>query len=176
NKYGSELVPGYIPRRGWYFRVESSGAIKTRVVNAAQTGTSLVSDTGLGVVEVGTWAHMATTYEYVADGSSKIRLYLNGELVGGTDTAVGPINIISDWPAWIGAYQYNAEMYSSYFDGVIDDVRIYNQTLSSAEINMIYGDSHIGCFEIPAGDYNEDCKVDLADFAILSSSWLECVK
>ncbi|MCK4629209.1 MAG: hypothetical protein KAT56_09405 [Sedimentisphaerales bacterium] len=135
NKYGSELVSGYIARRGWYFRVESSGAIKTRVVNPNQNGTSLVSDPCLGVVEIGTWAHMATTYEYVADQTSKIRLYLNGSLVGSSDTARGPINIISDWPAWIGAYQYNTAVYSSYFDGEIDDVRIYSRVLSATDIS-----------------------------------------
>ena len=134
NKYGSELVPGYIPRRGWYFRVEPTGAIKTRVAQPDESGTSLVSETGLGVVEVGTWAHMATTYEYVASGTSKIRLYLNGDLVGSTDTAVGPVNTISDWPARIGVYQYNTESYSRYFDGLMDDVRIYDHTMTGAEV------------------------------------------
>jgi hypothetical protein len=30
------------------------------------------------------------------------------------------------------------------------------------------------CTQRPAGDLNYDCKVDLADFAILANNWLEC--
>jgi len=137
NKYGSELISGYTPYRGYYFRVEPSGAIKTRVVKAPNDGTSVVSDPALGVVEVGTWTHVATTYEYVADGSSLIRLYLNGELVGGSDTAHGPIKINPERAAWIGAYQYNMDEYSRYFDGLMDDVRIYNNAMSAAEIRSM---------------------------------------
>ena len=59
-------------------------------------------------------------------------------------------------------------------DGLIDDLRIYNYALSSGEIMAIYNDSPLVCSELPDGDYNEDCKVDLLDFAILSSDWLEC--
>ena len=136
NKYGSDWTTGNVKHRGYYFRVNTDGTIKTRVVNAAQTGTSISSDSEL-VVETDVWAHVSTTYEYVADGSSLIRLYINGELVGGTDEAVGPINIIPDRAAWIGGYQYNAEKYSRYFDGSMDDVRIYNNAMTPEEISAM---------------------------------------
>ncbi|MCK4628041.1 MAG: hypothetical protein KAT56_03500 [Sedimentisphaerales bacterium] len=60
-------------------------------------------------------------------------------------------------------------------DGLLDDLRIYDYAMSLGEIMAIYSNSQFVCSEIPDGDYNEDCKVDLLDFAILSSSWLDCV-
>ena len=168
NKYGSYDDNS---NRGYYFNVFPDGKLKARVVQGTN-GTSVFTDGP--VIEVGNWYHVAATYKYVTNGTSEVRLYVNGELEGGSDIAVGPINDIPNEPVKIGNYEFGGSV-SYYFDGLMDDVRIYNQTMSPAEINMIYGGSQVGCSEIPAGDYNEDCKVDLLDFAILSSDWLECV-
>lgn len=66
------------------------------------------------------------------------------------------------------------------FEGLIDDVRIYNYALDPNEISLLYEGSPIPapreeyvCFEYPAGDLNEDCQVDFVDFAIFANHWLE---
>jgi hypothetical protein len=69
------------------------------------------------------WSHMATTY----DGAN-LRLYINGVLRS-TKAVTGSI-ITSGNPLKIGG---NA-IWGEYFAGQIDEVRIYNRTLSATEI------------------------------------------
>ena len=128
NKYGKE---GGTTNRGFYFRITPEGGLKTRVVNAAQSGVTVESDINLGVVEVGSWAHVATTYEYVAEGTSKVRQYINGSLVGESDTMPGPMNINPE-TVKIGRYFYGSSLFDTM--GMMDDVRIYNDAMSAADI------------------------------------------
>ena len=69
-----------------------------------------------------TWAHLAATY----DGSA-LRFYINGALVT-TKAAIGSITT-TNLPLHIGGDALN-----EWFNGRIDDVRIYNRTLTQAEI------------------------------------------
>jgi len=68
------------------------------------------------------WTHLAVTY----DGAA-IRLYVNGLLVG-TQVASGAIEVNAN-PLWIGG-----NTYSEYFQGLIDEVRIYNRALNQTAI------------------------------------------
>jgi hypothetical protein len=65
------------------------------------------------------------------------------------------------------------------FHGLIDDVQIYNYALTSTDISVLYDGLSIlppsmdyECFNIPVGDLNEDCRVDISDFKLLSKNWL----
>ncbi|MHA2305131.1 MAG: LamG domain-containing protein, partial [Candidatus Hodarchaeales archaeon] len=69
------------------------------------------------------WYHVAGTY----DGSI-MRLYLNGELVGSHE-----VSGIS----W-GWNQVDLSHAGEALDGLLDEVAIYNRTLSAEEINAIY--------------------------------------
>ena len=68
------------------------------------------------------WRHIAGTY----DGSTMM-LIVNGTYEG-EDTTVN-FNYLNTQDAWIGSSSGVEE-----FDGIIDEVRIYNRTLSSGEI------------------------------------------
>ena len=68
------------------------------------------------------WSHLTLTSD-----SKDLRLYVGGTLV---DTAVAKSAQSSDSPLRIGGNQVN-----KYFDGAIDEVRIYNRALSAAEID-----------------------------------------
>jgi chitodextrinase len=78
---------------------------------------------GPGALALSTWTHVATTY----DGSS-FRFYVNGSqvatmpLVGQVRTSNGPLRIGGNtvWAEW--------------FQGQIDDLRIYNRALSASEV------------------------------------------
>jgi len=120
------------------------------------------------------WHMFALSYSSV-DG---LELYIDGSLAGShPDIKGAAFNPDSD--IYVGGRcDLDVDRFYGNLDandGLLDDLRIYDYALSSGEIMAIYSDSQFVCSEIPAGDYNEDCKVDLADFAILSSSWLECV-
>jgi len=77
---------------------------------------------GTSALPANTWSHMATTY----DGSA-VRLYVNGALVA-TKPAIGSI-VTTNLPLHIGGDALN-----EWFSGRLDDVRVYNRTLTQAEI------------------------------------------
>ncbi len=72
---------------------------------------------------VNTWTHVALTY----DGTT-IRLFVNGTQVASTPQT-GAISTTND-PLWIGGNS----PYGEYFEGLIDEVRVYNRALSAADI------------------------------------------
>lgn len=68
------------------------------------------------------------------DGSD-VRLYLDGELVD-TDSRTGNITNTDSPDTVIGTDSY--QITTRQFDGIIEDVRIYNRALSPAEVATIY--------------------------------------
>ena len=98
-------------------------------------GTDCIKNTtAFGSISPNIWYHIVMTY----DGSSTaagMRLYIGGvdsTVVGGTTISSSPLNnqtlIIGQNPSSGG----------SYFDGKIDDVRIYSRALSASEIRRLY--------------------------------------
>jgi hypothetical protein len=81
---------------------------------------------GLRAEAVGRWTHLAVSY----DGGA-VRLYINGVQVSHR-RASGPIRRTTD-PLWIGGNR----PYGEYFDGVIDDVLVYDRALSAAEVRSV---------------------------------------
>jgi hypothetical protein len=73
---------------------------------------------------LGTWAHVAVTY----DGATQ-RLYVNGALVA-SRAQTGNM-AVSASPLRIGG---NAAWAGEFFQGLIDDVRVYGRALSATEI------------------------------------------
>ena len=97
-----------------------------------KNGTDIPSNT---VIEANRWYHVAGTLD--ADGESKI--YINGVL---DNSATGSSKEYFIGPASIGAYQNN----SRFFNGMIDDVRIFNHILSEAEIQeIVESDQGLAC-------------------------------
>lgn len=78
-----------------------------------------------------TWHHFAGTY----DGANLV-LYIDGERIA-SEQFSGSINQTDD-PINIGR---NAEVTDRFFAGVIDEVRLYNITLTEAQIKAIYNDT-----------------------------------
>ena len=74
-------------------------------------------------VPVNRWSHLALTY----DGGT-LRLYLNGSQVSSRATT-GTIRRTTD-PLWIGGNH----PYGEYFQGLIDEVRIYDRVLSAPDV------------------------------------------
>lgn len=77
---------------------------------------------------VGTWHHFAGTYSPSSGGA----VYLDGNLVG-TKSANGAIVYSRSYPLNIGRYSGGV-----YFDGQIDDVRIYATALSADDVKELY--------------------------------------
>jgi chitodextrinase len=78
---------------------------------------------GSSPLPLGQWSHVATTYD-----GSVLRLYVNGEQV--SSRAIGGNVALSGGPLRIGG---NA-VWNEWFQGQIDDVRVYRRSLSAAEL------------------------------------------
>jgi glucose/arabinose dehydrogenase len=86
-------------------------------------GAAEVEARGAGRLTTGVWTHLAATY----DGAA-IRVYVNGALSGSTSTS-GAIAVSS------GAFRIGGNaVWSEFFAGLIDDLRLYNRALSATEI------------------------------------------
>ncbi len=85
-------------------------------------GSKTLLDTGKWYFIVGVW-----------DGTT-IKIYLNGELKNSKKVSATIGNYDSD--LFIGTYGGDISRYA--FKGIIDDIAIFNEALSSAEIEQIY--------------------------------------
>ena len=79
--------------------------------------------TGTSALPLNAWTHVAVTF----DGAN-LRLYVNGTLV--RMTAIGGSIIASTGALRIGGNS----IWPEWFNGQIDDVRIYNRALSAGEV------------------------------------------
>ena len=148
-------------RSAWRLCRYNSDATVAFHINTA-SGSEVQANGSVTVVD-GQWHHVAGTWS-----GQKVTLYVDGEIdaqVSSSDS----VNATAD-PMWIGG---RSDSTSRYWDGLIDDVRIYSYALSEAEIkDIMAGDT--GCSEYSYADYDRDCKVDIADFEVLCQNWLEC--
>ena len=78
---------------------------------------------GASPVPVDRWSDVAVTYD-----GAVLRLYVDGRQVS-SRAATGTLQTSGD-PLWIGGNQ----PYGEYFDGLIDDVRVYDRALRADEI------------------------------------------
>jgi hypothetical protein len=97
-----------------------AGYIRPAGATATDQGVRQASHTP---IPLNAWTHIATTY----DGANQ-RLYINGALVA--SRAQTGTMVVSNGSLRIGGNNSSGE----FFNGLIDEVRIYNRALSAAEI------------------------------------------
>lgn len=112
----------------WMVSTLNSTQLRFRLKTRGNT-TTLISNTG--TLAAGVWTHIAAVY----DGSA-MRLYKDG--VELTQTAkADSIDQNASIPVAIGNQPASAAGGSRPFDGIIDDLRLYDRSLSNAEIDTI---------------------------------------
>jgi uncharacterized repeat protein (TIGR02543 family) len=87
-------------------------------------------------IETGVWTHVALTY----DGST-IRMFKNG--VNAASTSESGVLMLADASSSESFYIGRNTEWGEYFNGIIDDVRLYNRFLTAAEVQAIYNE-HAG--------------------------------
>jgi hypothetical protein len=139
---------GIVTKGNTSWRLQATAGAKT--VNFAASGASPEWVTGSRDVHDGQWHHVAGVY----DGTN-MSLYVDGTL-DVSQPATGLISQNSS-PLCIGA---NAQAYvpscgcnqpGYFFDGLIDEVSIYNRALTALEIQAIYAAGSAGKCGPPAG-------------------------
>lgn len=77
-----------------------------------------------------TWYHVVVT----VDSNGNISFYVNGNNIGSSSTTYTPVTTSN--PLGIGSYR--GDLAAEAFNGIIDDVRIYEGTIISAQIRKLY--------------------------------------
>ncbi|MFO1478199.1 MAG: LamG-like jellyroll fold domain-containing protein [Verrucomicrobiota bacterium] len=97
-----------------------------------------------GLVQAGTWQHVALTYDHASGNAS---IYLNGVPVAeqslGSFTPQTSYDLYLGHRAWGGAYAY-------WWTGAMDEVSLYSRALTPVEVASIYAAASAGkCAGIP---------------------------
>ncbi len=102
-----------------------SPSVAFRVENGTQNDGPIVNS---GDLVLNTWIHVAGTYE---PSTKRIKVYVNGDLVG---DMVNPNNWTNNEMLPSANDLFLGSLNSNFFNGLIDEVRIWNVTKSQADI------------------------------------------
>ncbi|MHC4570513.1 MAG: LamG-like jellyroll fold domain-containing protein [Planctomycetota bacterium] len=114
--------------------VKSTGKLSLRTRDA-----TLSTITGVTAINDGNWYHVAA----VRNSNGMTELYVNGVLDASALLAVRDVDVDNDGFLGIGRH---STLGAAYFNGLIDDVRIYDRVLSGVEIQEIYSDVAVMAF------------------------------
>jgi hypothetical protein len=112
---------------GYKMTVFTNNKVEFEVRNSSNAGTLNRNEAGGTILETGEWYHFAGVYSQ-ADGY--IRTYVNGVL--DRELATTAVLGASPGPFRIGCEPFNTGSYN--FDGVMDELRVYNTALTEDEI------------------------------------------
>lgn len=118
--------------QGYVFRAGNNGQLDFTVCGKDSLGNSISwirAFSPTGAMALNTWYHVAGTY----DGDS-IRVFINGVQQGATSLPSGMIQGLA-YPIRIGSLSDQAQGQGRFWAGQIDEVRIWDRALDTAEIN-----------------------------------------
>jgi hypothetical protein len=115
---------------GYGLHVDLDGSLRGEVWRASSQTPALV--TGATTIQANQWAHVALTFD-----GDVLTVYLNGVEDGTTVLASNDRVQASNDPLTIGALAYDGSAHHG-FHGRIDEFRLYDRALNSAEIAALY--------------------------------------
>ncbi len=130
----------------WIVRINNGGQLRCEVHNGYHYGTTILTDDQ--------WHHIAVVLE--DDGSPDVaetKLYVDGVLeTSNADIADEPINTAEAMDVTIGQNPHAA---NRWFDGLLDEARIYERALTQAEIQAVMNEAGQG-FPVARVPFPED--------------------
>jgi len=120
---------------------------------------------GHSMPSLNAWIHFVLTHD-----GAKTRVYANGRLIVDWDKT---IDTGDDFTFRIGQYGPNNEK----FDGLIDDMRLYDFALNHLEAAVLYTnvvDDDSVCLGNNPLDLDGNCRIGIGDLALFAAEYLEC--
>jgi hypothetical protein len=124
-------------RCNYGLRATGSGKLQFIFRNAADT-MWVYYQTPSAVITAGTWYHVAAVHTFGSGANTK--LYVNGVSQTGSwlyGTGNEP-PMTAAKPLWLGSVQ-NAGVNINFWNGLLDDARVYNRALTLSEISQLAG-------------------------------------
>ena len=141
---------------GWYVRRESGGSLLARGFssNSLTVAEFDVTSSGGNIVPLNTWTNVVCVLT-----PTSFNIYINGSSTAvASATFSNAITYSASQPSAvvIGAnyYYFNGVLYESWWEGAIDQVRIFNTALTSAQVEDLYTDettTTAATLDFPAG-------------------------
>lgn len=136
---------GNLIRRGFYGQVDAYGNAYFRLCQDNTVSKAWSWYTGNGTVSLNKWYHIVLTYDG-NNTSTSGKTYANGVLKSSTgDGNAMDASVETNYSLYIGAEDYPqypgvapGSNVDQWFNGSMDDVRIYNRVLSTSEIKQLY--------------------------------------
>lgn len=150
----------------------ANGRVRAYIRGAAGSTTNIWADLGAdSALFDGEWHHLAFTW---SSSAGEGMVYFDGEAVQPRGTG-NPQLTPWEFSMAIGA-RTNREKQDGFLDGELDELIIYNYPLTKTDVYDLFlaGPADSLCDAYPEYDWNRNCIVDLADFAIFAAQWLEC--
>ena len=138
----------------WIIMINSDGQLTVKVGGGQITGTAILNDRY--------WHHIAVVLD--DDGTpdiSELQLYVDGQPEIISDSTACTIDTGTDTDVHIGVLSLNG---TGFYKGWLDEIRIYDAALSPEEILQLVN---------PAGDFDLSGIVNIDDFALFASHWLQ---
>ncbi len=147
NLQGLTIAAWIYPRQDkhWHVLDKGDGDKRLYAVGTSNTldgrvrysGTYAFSESKSNTVVLNQWQHVAMTW---SPATNVVRLYRNGvEVPYATQTpGTGTVQDDSVYPFVIGVRGNAAQWPNTLFNGVLDDIRLYNRPLTSQEIRDLY--------------------------------------
>lgn len=151
----------------YFTRVGTGSTLRFQNDNTNPTnGTSVT--TGNNGLTLNAWQHVVIAVN--TDATNNAVIYRNG-LPAATGTITLP-NVVTRTNCFIGRSEWYGDLL---YRGQMDDFRVYNYGLGATDVAKLYSDvAGPFCLTKPVYDLNNDCLINLADFAVFASDWLEC--
>lgn len=128
---------------GWRFIVSDNASALDKGLdfNVDYSGTNLDLNKN-NLLTTGTWQHVAVTWDGTSSASGA-HIYVNGQVVSSYDGSDDPTGSrVDDSGTALGIGGRSSGLNpGDWFDGNIDDVRVYNRVLSAAEIAALYSNT-----------------------------------
>jgi len=132
NTTNTGAIVGWGPKvngEKWIFRVQAdngvAGAIRVEVEGGYIVGSTVVTN--------GQWHHVAAVFTNNVANVTNIALYVDGQLETISAKQAQAVNTLAGSDVQIGN-----DIQGRYFNGIIDELHIYNRALSASEINALY--------------------------------------
>jgi len=122
---------------GYYLQLNASSALRFRFYSTldGSVGTDVTADTAFGAGDIGVWMHLAVT----ADVSvPTVNMYKNGSSFASTATDTSATSIVNNTAPFALGCQFSGGSPITFFDGKMDEVRVYNRVLTATEIANNY--------------------------------------
>ncbi len=125
----------FIPGGRWLFLLDANGRLQLGISGGNIISTQMVAD--------GTWHHVAAVLDAPEGDQATVgnlKLYIDGQPAPGTYTNSSQgIDTASNFPVRVGVMQHSGDVLQLFFNGRLDEVRLYDRALTDQEILELAG-------------------------------------